>query len=92
MSNSKIKKVLAVDDDQLIREFMDDLLSKEGYEVMTAEDGLSALDILKTHTPDVIFVNLIMPRIEGEILCRIIRGMKKLWGGTGWKLGDVIGK
>ena len=74
---TKIKKVLAVDDDQLFLEFMDDLLSKEGYEVLTAEDGLSALDILKTHTPDIIFIDLIMPLIEGKVLCRIIRSMKK---------------
>ena len=74
---TKIKKVLAVDDDQLFLEFMDDLLSKEGYEVLTAEDGLSALDILKTHTPDIIFIDLIMPRIEGKVLCRIIRSMEE---------------
>ena len=72
-----MKKVLAIDDDRLILEFMKELLSKEGYEVLTAEDGLSALDILKTHTPDFIFIDLIMPRIEGKKLCRIIRRMEK---------------
>jgi len=57
---------------------MNDLLSKEGYEVVTAKDGLSALDTLKRYTPDVIFVDLIMPRIDGKQLCRVIRGMKQV--------------
>jgi len=74
---TKINKVLVVDNDRLILEFMDDLLSGEGYDVLTADDGLSALDILKTEAPDVIFTDLIMPRIEGKQLCRIIRRMEK---------------
>ena len=41
-----MKKILVVDNDRLILEFMKDILSKEGYQVVTAEDGLSALDIL----------------------------------------------
>ena len=45
---------------------------------MTAEDGLSALEILKTYTPDVIFVDLVMPNIDGKRLCKIIRGKKEL--------------
>jgi len=57
---------------------MNDLLSKEGYEVVTAKDGLSALDTLKRYTPDVIFVDLIMPRIDGKQLCRVIRRMKQV--------------
>ena len=68
-----IRSILVVDDDRLILKFMGDLLRKEGYEVMTAPDGLSALDILKTHTPQVIFLDLVMPGIDGENLCRIIR-------------------
>ena len=42
------KKILVVDNDMLILEFMHDLLSREGYEVVTAEDGLVALNILKS--------------------------------------------
>ena len=57
---------------------MTNLLEKKGYQVLTAEDGLSALDILKTQIPDVIFIDLVMPRISGEKLCRIIRKMPKM--------------
>jgi len=73
-----MKKILVVDDDQLILEFMKDFLSKEGHDVVTAEDGLIALEILRTYTPDIIFVDLVMPNIDGKRLCRIIRGTKRL--------------
>ena len=52
---------------------MKDVLSEKGHEVVTAEDGLSALDILETLVPDVIFVDLVMPNIGGEELCFLIR-------------------
>ncbi|MBL7224885.1 MAG: response regulator [Desulfobacteraceae bacterium] len=73
-----MSKVLAVDNDTFILEFMKDILTNEGHEVMTAEDGLSAVDILETYVPDIIFVDLIMPNIDGKRLCKIIRGMRKL--------------
>jgi len=59
-------------------EFMTRFLKKQGHQVMTAEDGLMALDILQTYTPDIIFVDLIMPNIDGKKLCQIIRGMPRL--------------
>ncbi|MCJ7810376.1 MAG: ATP-binding protein, partial [Desulfobulbaceae bacterium] len=45
--------------------------------VFTAEDGLYALDVLETITPDIIFVDLVMPNIDGKKLCKIIRGIEK---------------
>ena len=56
-----MKKILVVDNDKFILEFMNDVLSERGHEVVTAEGGLSAVDILKTYTPDIIFVDLVMP-------------------------------
>jgi diguanylate cyclase (GGDEF)-like protein/PAS domain S-box-containing protein len=72
-----VKKILVVDNDIFMLEFMADILSQEGYEIIKAEDGLSALDILKTETPDTIFVDLVMPNIDGRKLCKIIRGMER---------------
>ena len=72
-----MKKILAVDNDRIMRRFMTKLLEKEGHQVITAEDGLNALDILKNYTPDIMFVDLVMPNIDGEMLCRIIRDMQK---------------
>lgn len=72
------KKILVVDNDPVLLKFMSQLLEKGGHQVLIAEDGLSALEILKNYTPDVIFIDLIMPNIGGEKLCQIIRKMPKL--------------
>jgi PAS domain S-box-containing protein len=71
------KKILVVDNDRLILELMTSVLEKEGHKVLTAQDGISALDILGTCVPDVMFIDLIMPNIGGKALCRIIRKMPK---------------
>ncbi len=73
-----MSKILAVDNDPFILEFLKDILSNEGHEVLTAKDGLYAVDVLEQHTPDIIIVDLIMPNIDGKRLCKIIRGMRKL--------------
>ena len=72
------KKILVVDNNPLLLKFMTTLLTKEGHQLRTAEDGLSALDILMTYIPDIMFIDLIMPNINGEQLCRIIRKMPAL--------------
>ena len=68
-----MKKIMVVDNHPLMLRFMSGLLEKHGYEVWTASDGLSALELLDTHTPDVFFIDLIMPNISGEKLTRIIQ-------------------
>ncbi len=67
------KNILVVDNQPIILKFMTHLLEKEGHNVQTAEDGLAALDILKGFIPDVIFIDLVMPNINGKKLCSIIR-------------------
>ena len=73
-----MKTIVVVDNSKVILKYMKKKLSEEGYEVLTAENGLSALDILKTTIPDVMFIDLVMPNIRGEKLCRIIRSMPAL--------------
>jgi PAS domain S-box-containing protein len=73
-----MKKVLVVDNDKLFLDRINHVLLKEGHEVVTAKDSLSALDILKTYTPDIIFIDLIMPKIGGNKLSSIIRRMERL--------------
>ena len=70
-----MKKILVVDNHPVILEFMSKILSRAGFEVVTAQDGLSALDLMQTHTPDVMFIDLVMPNIDGKKLCHIIRRM-----------------
>ena len=72
------KKILAVDNHPLMLEFITGLLEREGHNVVGAEDGVSALNILTSFTPDIMFIDLIMPRISGEKLCQIVRNMPRL--------------
>jgi PAS domain S-box-containing protein len=74
----KMKKILVVDNHPLMLKYMRDLLEKKGHEVLTAQDGLSALDILNNFIPDIMFIDLIMPNIDGKKLCRIVRRMPAL--------------
>ena len=74
------KKILIVDDNRLLRKFLSTHLEKEGHHVQTAEDGFAALELLSTFTPDVMFIDLFMPKIDGERLCQIIRSREALAG------------
>jgi len=74
----KNRNILVVDNDQIILKFMTNFLAEKGYHVRTAENGLSALEVLETYVPDTIFVDLIMPNIDGKRLCRIIRQTPEL--------------
>jgi len=70
-----MQNVLVVDNHPLMLKFMSNLLGKQGYEVLTASDGISAIEVLQTTPIDIFFVDLVMPNISGEKLCRIIRSM-----------------
>ena len=72
------KKILVVDDDRVILKFVTKLLEREGHEVVTAEDGFAALNLLSTFTPDIMFFDLIMPKIDGSKLIQIVRSMPRL--------------
>jgi signal transduction histidine kinase/response regulator of citrate/malate metabolism len=72
------KKILVVDDDRVILKFVTKLLEREGHEVATAEDGFAALNLLSTFTPDIMFFDLIMPKIDGSKLIQIVRSMPPL--------------
>jgi PAS domain S-box-containing protein len=69
------KKILVVDDSKAILHMLTTFFHKQGYEVATAEDGLTALDVMEHFNPDIMFIDLIMPIIRGDKLCRIIRKM-----------------
>jgi len=73
-----MKKILLVDNNYVILKFMSNFLEKKGCHVLTAEDGLAALEILRIYTPDIILLDLIMPNIDGKKLCRIVRAIPRL--------------
>ncbi len=72
----QIKNVLAVDNDAIMLKFLSRILEKAGLHVVTASDGVTAIDILESYTPDLFFIDLVMPNIDGRSLCRIIRSQE----------------
>jgi two-component system cell cycle sensor histidine kinase/response regulator CckA len=73
-----MKKLLIVDNHPVFLKFMTNLIEKRGHQALSAENGLLAIDILKNYVPDMIFVDLIMPYIDGKQLCRVIRSMPRM--------------
>ncbi len=71
-------KVLVVDDSQVIRRTAEHLLSKAGCEVLTANDGFEALGKILEFRPNVIFVDVMMPRLDGYRTCALIKGNQQL--------------
>jgi twitching motility two-component system response regulator PilG len=69
-------KVLVVDDSKTIRRTAETLLSKEGCEVYTAVDGFDALSKVADHHPDIVFVDIMMPRLDGYQTCALIKHNK----------------
>ena len=69
-------KILVVDDSKTIRRTAETLLSKEGCQVFTAIDGFDALSKIADHQPDIIFVDIMMPRLDGYETCSLIKHNK----------------
>ena len=69
-------RILVVDDSKTIRRTAETLLSKEGCQVFTAIDGFDALSKIADHQPDLIFVDIMMPRLDGYETCSLIKHNK----------------
>jgi twitching motility two-component system response regulator PilG len=69
--------ILVVDDSATVRKVVSILLQKEHFKVICATDGMDALTVLNDQTPDLIFLDITMPRIDGYTLCKLIRGDEK---------------
>ena len=63
-------KVMVIDDSKTIRRTAETLLTKAGCEVLTAVDGFEALAMIADHHPDLIFVDIMMPRLDGYQTCQ----------------------
>ncbi len=72
-SASAARKVLVVDDSNTIRRSAEIFLKQGGYEVVLAEDGFDALAKVVDHDPQVIFCDILMPRLDGYQTCAIIK-------------------
>ena len=69
-------KILVIDDSKTIRRTAETLLSKEGCQVFTAIDGFDALSKIADHRPDLIFVDIMMPRLDSYETCSLIKHNK----------------
>ena len=66
-------KVLVIDDSKTIRRTAENLLTKEGFDVITATDGFDALAKIADARPEIIFVDIMMPRLDGYQTCALIK-------------------
>ncbi len=66
-------KIMLIDDSRTIRRSAETMLSREGCEVITANDGFEALSLIHKHEPHLIFVDIMMPRLDGYQTCAIIK-------------------
>ncbi len=72
-ANAPGVKVLVIDDSNTIRRSAEIFLKQGGYQVLLAEDGFDALSKVNDHEPDLIFCDILMPRLDGYQTCAIIK-------------------
>ena len=66
-------KVMVIDDSKTIRRTAETLLKKEGFDVVTATDGFEALSLIADHQPNLILLDIMMPRLDGYQTCALIK-------------------
>jgi twitching motility two-component system response regulator PilG len=74
-------KVMVIDDSNTIRKTAETLLKRAGYDVITASDGFEAMSVVTDQHPDIIFIDIMMPRLDGYQTCALIKNNKQ-FGGT----------
>lgn len=67
-------KILVVDDDPNVVKLVQLYLERDGHQVLTANDGVTGLEMAREELPDLIVLDLMMPRMDGMEVCRTIRG------------------
>lgn len=68
-----VKRLLMVDDEPEILRLVESRLKANGYEVLTALDGLTALEIAKKEKPDLIILDLMLPKMDGYKVCGLLK-------------------
>lgn len=66
-------KILIVEDDKTLLDVLEYNLTKEGYGVVTAVDGVQAIEVAQSEKPDLIVLDIMLPRLDGLEVCRILR-------------------
>jgi PAS domain S-box-containing protein len=72
------KRALVVDNDKFYVEFLSEILGREGYQVTKAYDGMEAMERLDQDRPDIVILDIVMPKIDGDRVCRYIKSTPRL--------------
>lgn len=70
-------KIMVIDDSSTIRKTAETLLKRAGFEVITAADGFEAMSVVADQHPDIIFIDIMMPRLDGYQTCALIKNNKQ---------------
>jgi twitching motility two-component system response regulator PilG len=70
-------KIMIIDDSSTIRKTAETLLKRAGFEVITAADGFEAMSVVADQHPDIIFIDIMMPRLDGYQTCALIKNNKQ---------------
>jgi DNA-binding response OmpR family regulator len=74
MTNEKTRKILIVEDNQENMDLLVYFLRPQGYQLVTAKDGLSALEIVEKEQPDIILLDIMLPKLDGYEVCERLKG------------------
>lgn len=70
--------VLVVEDDLTQRQIVSKLLTRLGFNLIFADDGVEALSLVESHSPDLVVLDIIMPRMNGYEVCRRLKSRQKI--------------
>jgi twitching motility two-component system response regulator PilG len=70
-------KVMVIDDSKTIRRSAESLLKKAGCDVLIADNGFEALPIISANHPDILFIDIMMPRLDGYQTCALVKNNPK---------------
>lgn len=79
MENSKKQTILVVEDEFIMRQTLMDNLTSEGFNVLQAKDGVEGLAVISEHHPDLILLDILMPRMDGLTMMQELRNQDE-WG------------